>query len=240
MTTLTADESAIGLVTKVAIVHPTYNILYACHCDRALNLLRLFGCGCFAILGPDEIDQIPHFIHPDESDIDELVIPPFFIDDDESALKAPNHTSRFVHITFLGVQSLMSCANALLNIKASPHISVSCIGPRNAWAREHLESSVRENTLWNVTQHPNLIRGGVTFCSDLNTLASLEPTDKQIIVCHGLLSEEELQYIDSIPKSPRVFQATQEGYVEKTAHSLDTLLRPQKLWDTILSTLYED
>ena len=240
LTSLCTDETAEGLVTKAAIVHPSHVVMYANRCDHALNIARLYGCGCAAILGPDELDLLPGFLDPPQAVMDELVMPPFFIDDDESSLRPPDTSSlsNSVHVTFLGSQALMSCCNALLNIKASPLFSFSCVGPSNAWAREHLVSSLLENTLWTVTQRPAIVHGSCTLCNDFNVLASLEPTARQFILCHGLLSADEIRYMDSFTNAPRIFQATMEGYVEKTVNSLDSVVRPEKLWDTIISSLF--
>ncbi len=93
LTPLIMDETASGILTKSAIIHPTYNILYACHAIDALNLLRLYGCGCDAILGPDELNLLPDLLNPSENQLNDLVTPPFFIDDDESRLKDPPKSS---------------------------------------------------------------------------------------------------------------------------------------------------
>ncbi len=239
MTSLIMDETANGLLTKAAIIHPTHNIIYARHADRALNVLRLFGCGCAAIIGPDELSLLPNLLNPSESYLDELVMPPFFIDDDESSLKdPPANSAQPLHITILGAQALMSCANALLNISASHAMSIACVAPSNAWALDHFISSLKEYTLWSALTRPIIEHGAVTLCKDFNALASLEPTSQHIVICHGILSEAENEYISRLPKEIRIFTASSEGYLERTDNAPDTPIRSERLWDILISTLY--
>lgn len=239
MTPLIMDETANGILTKVAIIQPSYSILYACHADRALNVLRLFGCGCSVILGPDELPELPAYLEPDERYLDALVMPPFFIDDDESSLKEPpSSQARPLHVTFLGAQAMMSCANAILNIHASGAISMACVAPRNAWAREHLMQSLEEYTLWKAQMKPSISASRVTLCSDFNALASLEPTSQHVVICHGLMSEAERDYIERLPGDARVFVAAREGYSERTRAEIGAMIDPERLWDILISSLY--
>ncbi|MBQ9817300.1 MAG: hypothetical protein IJM59_07545 [Proteobacteria bacterium] len=239
LTPLIMDETASGILTKSAIIHPTYNILYACHAVDALNLLRLYGCGCAAILGPDELNLLSDLLTPAENQLNELVMPPFFIDDDESSLKDPPKSSaQPLHITFLGAQALMSCANALLNITASDSMSMACIAPANPWATDHLISSIHEYTLWSTQTRPIIARSTLTLCHDINALASLEPTSQHFIVCHGMLNDQERAYLDHLPKKPRIFTASDEGYIDYTQSDLETIIAPERLWNIFISALY--
>lgn len=239
MTPLMLDETASGILTKRAIIQPGYNILYACQCKHALNILRLYGSGCCDIIGPEETDMLKAALEPSEVSLPEIVMPPFFIDDDESSLKTPsNSASTPVHVSFLGAQAIISCANALLNIKASPSISMACIGPRSAWTREHLRSNMREYTLWHLESRPVMVGGSVTFCQDFNSLAALEPTSQHMILCHGMLTPEEEQFLSLQPESTRVFVASGEGYLEKKNNMLAAVIAPERLWDAIISALY--
>ncbi|MBR4986856.1 MAG: hypothetical protein IKY83_14075 [Proteobacteria bacterium] len=239
MTPLIMDETANGILTKVAIIQPSYSILYARHADRALNVLRLFGCGCSVILGPDELSELPAYLEPDEAYLDALVMPPFFIDDDESSLKEPpSRQACPLHVTFLGAQAMMSCANALLNIHASSAMSMACVVPRNAWAREHLIQSLGEYTLWNAQTKPLIATSCVTFCNDFNALASLEPTGQHFVICHGLMSDAENAYLDRLPACVRVFEAAREGYSEKSQTGFEAMISPERLWDILISALY--
>lgn len=239
MTSLVMDETAIGLLTKAAIINPTYNIIYARHADQALNVLRLFGCGCAAILGPDEINLLPDLLNPSEDYLDELVMPPFFIDDDESTLKEPpSSTALPLHVSFLGAQAMMSCANALLNINASHAMSMSCVAPSNKWALDHLISSMQEYTLWTAQTRPVVVHGSVTLCQDFKMLAALEPTSQHIVVCHGNLSHDEDLYLSRLPEGTRIFTATDEGYIEQEKNGVGAAIRPEKLWELFITTLY--
>ena len=239
MTPLLLDETASGLLTKRAIIHPGYNILYASHGKRALNILRLYGCGCSKIIGPDETEMLKAMLNPTDDELNELVTPPFFIDDDESSLKTPSaNVSYPIHVTFLGAQAMSSCANALLNIRASRSISMATLGPTSDWTREQLKLSMREYTLWNLETKPLIIGGSITFCQNFNALTALEPTAQHFIICHGWLSPEESQYIQRQNASTRVFTATGEGYLEKENDAIKTFWAPERLWDAIISALY--
>lgn len=239
MTPLLLDETASGILTKRAIIHPGYNILYTCQCHRALNLLRLYGCGCCHILGPDESGMLKALLEPTEAYLNEIVMPPFFIDDDESALKTPSASACSpVHVSFLGAQGMISCANALLNIRASRSISMACVGPSSEWTREHLRSSMREYTLWQVETKPVMVGGSVTLCKEFNGMAAMEPTSQHIILCHGVLTAEEEQYIARQPESVRVFVASGEGYLERSSKSIRSVIAPERLWDVMISALY--
>ena len=239
MTSLIIDETAVGLLSKAAIIHPGYFVVYARHADKALNVLRLFGCGCAAILGPDELPSITDFLSPPSSYLDELVIPPFFIDDEESALKEPPvRMANPLHVTFLGAQAIVSCTNAILNINASKSMSMACVGPVNAWAREHLVSSIREYTRWQPQSRPIITNGTISFCNDFHTLASLEVQNQHIVIIHGHVDDDEAHYISSLPPETRMFVATNEGYSECVHGSLGASILPNQLWDVLISSLY--
>ncbi|MBQ9394521.1 MAG: hypothetical protein IJU23_03260 [Proteobacteria bacterium] len=240
MTSLIIDETALGLLSKAAIIHPGYFVVYAHHANKALNVLRLFGCGCAAILGPDELPTITSFLSPSKSYLDELVMPPFFIDDEESALKDPSvRHANPLHVTFLGTQAIMSCANAILNINASKSMSMACVGPSNTWAREHLSSSIREYTKWQPESRPVVTNGTISFCNDFDTLSSLAVHSQHIVILHGHISDEEAGYISSLPPETRIFVASNEGYSEKIHGSLGVAILPNQLWDVLISSLYE-
>ena len=89
LTPLMSDETALGVLTKGAIDSKPYSILYACQCIDALNILRVFGCGCAHVLGPDELGLLKGLVSSAEENAADRVFVPFFIDDDESALKEP-------------------------------------------------------------------------------------------------------------------------------------------------------
>ena len=238
-TPLMMDETAFGMLTKSAILQNCYTILYACHGDRAIHLLRLYGCGCSDILGPDELDRLPGLIESAKKRLSELVFPPFFIDDDESKLKEPPlKSARPLHITFLGSQAMMSCANAMLNISASETMSMSCVAPDHPWALRHLIETMNEFTLWKAQLESTIRQGCVSFCQDFKSLISLEPTAQHFVVCHGQLSAEELDYLDRDPNHSRVFKASNCGYAEDNDGNLSPVMRPEKLWDIFISALY--
>ena len=240
LTPLIMDETATGLLTKCAIDSPIYSIIYAQHTNRALNVLRLFGCGCAHILGPDELNLLPSLLDVQEEELAERVFPPFFIDDDESSLQDPSAKAASpLHITFLGKQALMSCANALLNISASQAMSMACVAPSNTWALERLKHNLAEHTLWKMHTKPMISNGSVTMCKDFKALASLEPASRHFILCHGLLSEEETQFIEHQPDGTQIFTASEEGYIAQTKGApIETAFPPEKLWDVFISSLY--
>ncbi|GEM_PF-3115722 len=238
-TPLMMDETAHGILTKSAILQNGYIILYACHGDRAINLLRLYGCGCSAILGPDELDMLPALLDTEKVHPDELVIPPFFIDDDESKLKEPPLQSAHpLHITFLGSQAIMSCANAMLNITASETMSMACVAPKQPWALSHLMKTMNDFTLWKAQMESTITQGYVSFCNDLNSLISLEPTEQHFVICHGRLDDNELSYIQHLPPNIRIFRASNQGYSEENSDELQPVMRPEKLWDIFITALY--
>lgn len=239
MTSLIIDETALGLLTKAAIIKPGYFVVYARHANKALNVLRLFGSGCAAILGPDELQIIHDFLPPSDSYLNDIVMPPFFIDDDESALKdPPTHVATPLHVTFIGTQAIMSCANALLNINASKSMSVACVGPRNAWAREHLAASIREYTMWLPQNRSAITPGSISFFNDFNALSSINVTTQHIIIVHGHVSRDEAHYISALSQNTRIFIASNEGYCEQIHGSLGAVIRPERLWDILISSLY--
>ena len=238
-TSLILDENATGLLTKLAILSSKYNILVALHGAHSPNILRSFGCGCFAILGPEDLASLPMYMQPDEAMLNALVIPPFFIDDDESNLKEPPlDAARPLHVTVLGAQSMMSLSNALLNIEASPLMSFACVAPQGAWLHSHLEDSVTRYTRWNAQSRVAIKGGSVTFCQDMGSLLSLEPSCTHIIICHGLLNEMERYYVSHQPEQTRVFTACDEGYLERQASGIDAMISPESLWDLLITALY--
>lgn len=240
-TPLLLDETAAGLLTKMAIIEPVYSVLYACHGRKALNMLRLFGCGCHAILGPDELGLLAPLMHPEQAIIDDLVIPPFFIDDDESSLKAPAlDNAAPLHITFLGAQAMMSCANAMLNIEACPMISMAAVMPATPWICQRLAESINACTRWTSQTKTAITGGTLTLCANFNALTILEPTGTHFIICHGHLSENEAHFVERQGARARIFTATNEGYVERQKSTLNTFIPPEKLWDIMISALYQE
>ena len=240
LTPLIIDETAIGLLTKCAIDSPVYSILYAVHTERALNILRLFGCGCAHIFGPDELSLLPPKLNVEEDELLERVFPPFFIQSDESELQVPStENAKPLHVSFLGKQALMSCCNALIHLSASNAISMSCVAPSNAWALEQLKKCLAEYTLWTMQTKPIISNGSVTMCQDFKALASLEPASQHFIVCHGQLSEKETQYLERQPDGTQIFTASDEGYfLQKKGSSFETVVPPEKMLNSFISSLY--
>lgn len=240
VSSLILDETATGLLTKASILEPRYSVLFASDAGEALNLVRVYGCGCAEVVGPDELAHLKACLEPSEAYLNEMVMPPFFIDDEESSLKDPPlNVARPLHVTCIGAQALMSCSNALLNIDASSAMSFSCVGPRLPWALEHYETSLRSATLWNVQRHPKITGGTLTLCQDFSAVASLEPTGQHVVLCHGHVSEQEAAYLERLPAGTRVFMASDEGYVENASQSLESVIDPERLWDMLISALYQ-
>ncbi len=241
-TSLLEDETALGITTKASIIAPTYTIIWACHAPKALNLLRLYGSGCFHIIGPDELDLLNTLMLDDDIADDffnELVLPPFFIDDGVSTLQDPSKDmARRLHVTFIGQQAMMSCMNAILNISASESLSLACVAPLSPWAKEQIIRNFSEYTLWTPIFDPQIAPASVTLCSDANMLSALEPTTKHIVVCHGMISEREEAYLAHLSPSTRVFIAIAEGYTSRVGDSFDKTISPESFWDMIISTLY--
>ena len=238
-TSLLQDDTAIDFITKTTITSPTFIVLWAQHAPDSQNLLRIFGSGCSVALGPDELDQLKNFIDPDDAVLDDMIIPPFFIDDYESSLKDPsaNRANR-LHVTFLGSQALMSCSNAILNITASPALSFSCAPALSPWARSQFAKNISDYTLWHIITEPQVAPGTVTLCNDFSSLCALEPAATHLVVCHGHLTDAECAFVESLMASARVFTATPEGYVGKVDGELETTLDPEQFWDHIISSLY--
>ena len=242
LTSLILDETAIGLLNKCAIIAPIYSVMYARHCDHALNLLSLYGAGCAHILGPDELDLLSPLLSPSEDMLASFTIPPFFVDDDDTGLREPPSASaQPVHISFLGSQALMSCANALQHIPTSSAMSMSVIKPQNPWAQEHLVQSITTHTCWSVYEKPAISGGCITLCNNFNALVSLEPTSKHFVICHGDLSEAENEYVERLPEDVRVVTATDDGYMMRlNANQLESGILPRKLWRILVSALFDD
>ncbi|MCL2326636.1 MAG: hypothetical protein FWC40_09110 [Proteobacteria bacterium] len=235
---LLADETAASLIAKSAVIGHVYSIVIARQAAETINLLRLYGSGCKAVLGPDELDLLRDFIGPEQNTLNELVMPPFFIDDDISPLKEPAKCiAKPIHITCLGQQALMSCCNAILNIAASEMISMACVAPGTPWAKSKIAYDLAEYTLWHHEFQATIASKTITFCQDFNALAALEPTSQHFVLCHGALSEQENAYIQRLPTHAAIFVACSDGYVSKH-HHFDTALAPERLWSTIISALY--
>jgi hypothetical protein len=239
---LLLDETATGLLNRCAVIAPIYSILYARHCDRALNLLNVYGAGCVHVLGPDELNLLPPLLSPSDDMLASFTIPPFFVDDDESQLKEPStSTARPLHVSFLGAQALMSCSNAIQHVPVSGSLSMSVVGPGNKWAHDHLIHSISSFTCWSVYEKPAICGGNVTLCSNFNALASLEPTAKHFVVCHGELSDAENDYIECLPEGTRILTATDDGYMmRQNGRSMESGILPRRLWKLLISSLYED
>lgn len=241
MTPLLTDENAFGLLTKLAILQPMYAIVYACQCDKALNILRLFGCGASAVIGEDELDLLKVLVQPQEEVLNHLVMAPFFIDDDVSNLKKPPlQSAQMLHVTFLGAQALMSFSNAVLNIEVSELMSFSCLSPRSVWANQKIQEQLGVCTNWTYMPRPAIGGGSVTLCQNMNQLASLEPTGQHFVVCHGYVSESERAYIDRLPPGVRLFVASNEGYREQSGSGVASIISPERLWDVFISALYKE
>lgn len=237
MTPLLLDENALGLLTKLAIIQPAYSILAACQAGRSLNILQLLACGCAAIVGPNELDALPELLSPDPAVIKDIVMPHFFIDD-ASCLKPPvRNLSCPLHISFVGSQALMSCANALLNIYPCNMMSMACIAPSSPWTLDRLVQGMPEYTLWRPQTNNRIAGRHVTLCPDFNTLSSLEPLSQHFVVCHGHLSSSEMAWVNRISPNARIFKAERDGYIELSA-SFVSVIRPEKLWDFFVSALY--
>ena len=234
MTSLILDETAIGLLNRCAIIAPMYSVMYARHC--------LYGAGCAHILGPDELDQLTALLSPSEDFLASFTIPPFFVDDDDTGLcEPPSASAQPVHISFLGAQAMMSCANALQHIPASSAMSMSVVKPQNKWAQEHLAQSISSYTCWAVYEKPAISGGCITLCNNFNALASLEPTAKHFVICHGELSEAENEYVERLPEDTRVVTATDDGYIMRlNANQLESGILPRKLWRILVSALFDD
>ena len=184
-TPLTLDENCIDLLTKLAVLQPMYSVIYADQCNDALNILRMYGCGAAAVLGRDELDLLPALMDPARDVVDNLVMPPFFIDDDVSNLKEPPmNSAQTLHVTFLGAQAMMSFSNAVLNIEASSLISFACKAPQNAWAQDQLQKTLAMSTGWGYQSRPTITPGSVTLCKNNASLSALEPTGQHFVVCH--------------------------------------------------------
>lgn len=241
-TSLLEDETALGITTKASIIAPTYTIIWARYAAKAQNLLRLYGSGCFHVLGPDELDLLSTLIpEPETADdfFNELVLPPFFIDDDVSSLKDPSKAiARRLHVTFLGHQAMMSCMNAVQNISASDALSLACVAPLTPWSRDQLVRNFAEYTLWTPIFEPKIAPASVTLCSDFNMLSALEPTTMHIVVCHGMITAEEEAYLTHLHPATRVFIAISEGYTSRHGDSFDKTISPETFWDILISTLY--
>ena len=241
-TSLLEDETALGIATKASIIAPTYTIIWACHAPKALNLLRLYGSGCFHVLGPNELDLLSPLMLTDETAEDffnELVLPPFFIDEGVSTLKEPSkELARRLHVTFVGQQAMMSCMNAILHISASESLSLACVAPLSPWAKEQIIRNFSEYTLWTPIFDPLIAPASVTLCSDSNMLSALEPTTKHIVVCHGMITPREEEYLKFLAPGTRVFIAIAEGYTSRVGDSFDKTISPESFWDMLISTLY--
>ena len=242
LTSLILDETAIGVLNRCAVIAPIYSIVYARHCDNALNLLSLYGAGCAHILGPDELHLLPPLLNPSDDMLASFTVPPFFVDDDESSIKEPpSGAAQPVHVSFLGSQALMSCSNAILHIPASAAMSMSVVRPQNNWALAHLKQSINAFSRWFVCEKPAICGGGVTICNNFNALASLEPTAKHFVICHGELSEAEMQYVERLPQSVRVLTASDDGYIfSQNDEQIETGILPRRLWRMLISSLYGD
>lgn len=238
-TPLLLDENIVGLLTKMAILQPMYTAVYADQCDGALNILRFYGCGAFGVLGSGELDMLPALMSPDRAVVDNLVMPPFFIDDDVSNLKEPPlNSAQTLHVTFLGAQALMSFSNAALNIEASPLMSFACRAPQNAWACERLAKALSVGTGWGCQTRPAIAGGSVALCKNIAELSSLEPSGQHFVVCHGYISDEERAFLDRLPPGARLFVASNEGYLEQCPDSGASTFDPERLWDIFISALY--
>lgn len=238
-TPLTLDENCIDLLTKLAVLQPMYSVIYADQCNDALNILRMYGCGAAAVLGRDELDLLPALMDPARDVVDNLVMPPFFIDDDVSNLKEPPmNSAQTLHVTFLGAQAMMSFSNAVLNIEASSLISFACKAPQNAWAQEQLQKTLAMSTGWSYQSRPTITPGSVTLCKNNASLSALEPTGQHFVVCHGFMCDEERAFLERLPRTARIFIASNQGYIEQTSENATSIIDPERLWDIFISALY--
>lgn len=238
-TPLMLDENCIDLLTKLAVLQPMYSVIYANQCSDALNILRMYGSGASVVLGCDELDQLAAYMDPPQAVVDRLVMPPFFIDDDVSNLKEPPiNSAQMLHVTFLGSQAMMSFSNAVLNIEASSLMSFACKAPPNAWAQQRLQKTLAECTGWGYQPRPTITCGAATVCKSTAELSTLEPTGQHFVVCHGYTGDEERAFIKRLPKTTRIFVASNQGYVEQTSENATAIVDPERLWDIFISSLY--
>lgn len=236
-TSLIADETSIGIVTKSSIISQNCTIIWANHATRSQNLLRLFGSGCYSVLGPDELDLLPEILSQTEEIVNDIVIPPFFIDDGVSNLKAPDkHYANRLHVTFIGAQAMMSCSNAILNIRACDTISMACLSTLSPWVQAQLSKNFPLFTLWRASFLPIVKPMTITYCQNLKELISLEPACKHIVVCHGYLSKDEENYLAHLSPNTLIFQACEDGYVDN--RGTEQPYNPERFWDFLISSTY--
>jgi len=239
-TSLLQDDTAIDFITKASIIAPTYTILWAKHAASAQNLLKLYGSGCSAVIGPEESALLETIVQIEDEVFEEIVIPPFFINDGESPLKNPSHGhAARLHVTVLGSQAMMTCANALLNIAASDSLSLACVSHLSPWAQQQLIKNISDYTHWHAVTEPLIAPASVTLCQNLNMLQALEPSSNHVIICHGHLTDEEYAYVEALIPQARVFTATAEGFAGQISDDFEATLSPERFWDHLISSLYD-
>jgi hypothetical protein len=235
VTSFLSDETAIGLITRASIIGHYYSIVVALHAASSLNLLRLYAAGCVAILGPNELDLFQKLVNPPKVLLEKFVVPPFFIEVDPTTIKDnPRRTRKKLHITCLGIQSLMSCCNALINIPPTENISIACMAPFNTWARAKISKDIAEFSLWRVQYQPAVVGATLTLCHDFKVLSSLDPTAQHVILCHGMLTRDEEAYLRSVATGSRVFNASHDGY-RANGDEFGEVISPKRLWTQLAS-----
>ncbi len=237
-TSLLQDDTAIDFITKTSIIAPTYTILWAKHAAAAQNLLKLYGSGCSAAIGPDESHLLETIVQIEDEVFEEIVIPPFFINDNDSPLKDPSGHTR-LHVTVLGSQAMMTCANALLNLAASDALSLACVSNLSPWAMQQIIKNITDYTHWHAVTEPRIAPASVTLCQNLNMLQALEPSSNHVIICHGHLTDEEYAFVEALIPQARVFTATSEGYAGQISDDFEATLSPDRFWDHLISSLYD-
>lgn len=241
-TSLLMDETAYGLLSRAAVLGLPYTVIYALHAAESLNILRIFGSGAIAVLGPDELSLAKSYLAPCEDCLNDMVFPPFLNDVELFMLKPPPAGSaKPLHITCLGAQALMTCSNALTHLAIPQSMSMACVGPQNAWARRRFIECLQETTLWRYEAETTITDARITLCHDFDALSQLHPEHQHVVLCHGMISEEEDAYIHAMPAETQVYTACIEGYLLKRGgEKLDTPLTANKLWEGLLSSLYAE
>ena len=117
-------------------------------------------------------------------------------------------------------------------------ISFACKAPQNAWAQDQLQKTLAMSTGWGYQSRPTITPGSVTLCKNNASLSALEPTGQHFVVCHGFMCDEERAFLERLPRTARIFIASNQGYVEQTSENATSIIDPERLWDIFISALY--